>query len=76
MTSEVELDKHGFTIKEYPNELETLRLSLENCEELCGLDKKRVRILLDGEWSQSSTLDHSGRTSRKIVIEYDIKTKK
>jgi hypothetical protein len=32
--------------------------------------------LLKGEWNQYITLDHSGRTSKKIVIEYDIETTK
>ncbi len=30
---------------------------------------------LDGNLTHLTTLDHSGRTSRKIVIEYDIKKK-
>ena len=71
-----ELDKHGFKVKKYPNDLETVRKSLENCEQLCGLDKNTVARLLRGEFNQYTTLDHSGRSSRKIVIEYDIKAKK
>ena len=67
-----ELDKHGFRIKKYPDGLESVRKSVENCEELCGLDRNMMKRLLDGEWSQYSTLDMTGRTSRKIVIEYDI----
>ena len=67
-----ELDKHGFRIKKYPDGLESVRKSVENCEELCGLDRNMMKRLLDGEWSQFSTLDMTGRTSRKIVIEYDI----
>ena len=70
-----ELDKHGFKIKKYPDGLESVRKSVENCEELCGLDRNVMKRLLDGEWSQYSTLDMTGRTSRKIVIEYDIKEK-
>ena len=42
---------------------------------MCGLDKNVMAALLKGEWSESITLDHSGRTSKKIVIEYDIKHK-
>ena len=67
-----ELNKHGFRIKKYPDGLESVRKSVENCEELCGLDRNMMKRLLDGEWSQYSTLDMTGRTSRKIVIEYDI----
>ena len=70
-----ELDKHGFRVKTYPDGLESVRKSVENCEELCGLDRNVMKRLLDGEWSQYSTLDMNGRTSKKIVIEYDITCK-
>ena len=70
-----ELDKHGFKVKNYPDGLESVRKSVENCEMLCGLDKNVMMELLKGEWYESTTLDHSGRTSKKIVIEYCIKTK-
>ena len=67
-----ELDKHGFKVKKYPDGLGHVRASVENCEQLCGLDKNVMMELLKGEWSQYTTSDHSGRTSKKIVIEYDI----
>ena len=67
-----ELDKHGFKIKKYPDGLGHVRKSVENCEQLCGLDKNVMMELLKGEWTQYTTLDHSGRQSKKIVIEYDI----
>ena len=67
-----ELDKHGFKVKKYPDGLESVRKSVENCEMMCGLDKNVMMDLLKGEWSQYTTSDHSGRTSKKIVIEYDI----
>ena len=70
-----ELDKHGFKVKKYPDGLESVRKSVENCEMLCGLDKNVMMELLKGEWKQYTTSDHSGRTSKKIVIEYCIKTK-
>ena len=65
-------DKHGFKIQEYPDGLESVRKSVENCEQMCGLDKNVMVALLNGEWSQSITLDSRGRQSKKIVIEYDI----
>ena len=68
-----ELDNHGFKVKKYPDGLGHVRTSVENCEQLCGLDKNMMAALLKGEWNQYSTSDHSGRTSKKIVIEYDIK---
>ena len=67
-----EVDKHGFKVKKYPDGLESVRKSVENCEMLCGLDKNVMMDLLKGEWSQYTTSDHSGRTSKKIVIEYSI----
>ena len=70
-----ELDKHGFKIKKYPDGLGHVRASVENCEQLCGLDKNVMMELLKGEWKQSTTLDSMGRSYKKIVIEYCIKTK-
>ena len=71
-----ELDKHGFKIKKYPNGLESVRKSVENCEQMCGLDKNVMMKLLQGEWAEYTTSDHAGRQSKKIVIEYDITHKK
>ena len=71
-----ELDKHGFRIKKYPDGLGHVRTSVENCEQLCGLDKNMMDRLLKGEWNQYTTLDMTGRQSKKIVIEYDITHKK
>ena len=68
-----QLDKHGFRVKKYPDGLGSVRKAVENAEQLCGLDRNVMANLRKGEWSQSTTLDHSGRSSKKIVIEYDIK---
>ena len=35
-----ELDKHGFRVKTYPDGLESVRKSVENCVNMCGLDRK------------------------------------
>ena len=70
-----ELDKHGFKLKKYPDGLGSVRKSVENCEQMCGLDRNVMANLLKGEWSQSTTLNSVGRSSQKIVIEYDIKEK-
>ena len=67
-----ELDKHGFKVKKYPDGLGHVRKSVENCEQLCGLDKNVMERLLKGEWKQYTTSDHAGRQSKKIVIEYDL----
>ena len=42
---------------------------------MCGLDKNVMMALLNGEWSESTTVNSTGRQSKKIVIEYDIKQK-
>ena len=70
-----ELDRHGFRVKKYPDGLESVRKSVENCEVMCGLDKNVMMALLNGEWSESTTVNSTGRQSKKIVIEYDIKQK-
>ncbi len=36
---------------------------------------KQITNELDGEMHRLTTLDHSGRTSQKVVIEYDIHQK-
>ncbi len=68
-------DLNGFTKDVKPDALETVRKSLQNCEQLCGLDRKTVALLLQGEFNQYETLNSVGRSSKKIVIEYDIKVK-
>ena len=70
-----ELDRHGFKVRKYPDGLESVRKSVDNCTNMCGLDKKVMEELLKGEWKEYSTLDSMGRQSKKIVIEYEIKQK-
>ena len=59
-----------------PDGLESVRKSVENCVQLSGLDKRVMEELLKGEWSEFTTLNSTGRQSKKIVIEYEIKQKK
>ena len=68
-----ELDKHGFKVKTYPDGVTSVFRSVMNCEQMCGLDRDLMARLIKGEWKEYTTSDHSGRTSKKIVIEYDIK---
>ena len=70
-----ELDKHGFKIKRYPDGLESVRKSVDNCVTMAGVDKKTMENLLAGEWSQFTTYSSMGRQSKKIVIEYDVTEK-
>ena len=71
-----ELDKHGFKIRKYPDGLGSVRAAVDNAVNLCGLDKRVMEALLKGEWNSYTTLDSMGRTSKKIVIEYDVNVKK
>ena len=68
-----ELDKHGFKVKKYPDGVTSVFRSVMNCEQMCGLDRDLMARIIKGEWSESSTSNSAGRTSQKIVIEYDIK---
>ena len=70
-----ELDKHGFKVKKYPDGLESVRKSVENCEQLAGLDRNLMAKLIKGDYTEYITLNSSGRTSKKITIEYNIETK-
>ena len=70
-----ELDKHGFKIKRYPDGLESVRKSVDNCVAMAGLDKKVMEELLKGEWSEHTCYNSMGRQSKKIVIEYDVTEK-
>ena len=71
-----ELDKHGFRVKNYPDGLESVRKSVENCHNMCGLDGKLMESLVKGTYSEYNTFDQSGRKSKKIVIEYDVEERK
>ena len=71
-----ELDKHGFRVKNYPDGLESVRKSVENCHNMCGLDRKLMERLVKGTYSEYNTFDQSGRKSKKIVIEYDVEETK
>ena len=46
-----ELDKHGFKLKKYPDGLESVRKSVENCEQLCGLDKNIMMECQISNWT-------------------------
>ncbi len=75
LEADIERDKHGFTIRKYPDGLESVRISVDNCVAMAGLDKKVMEKLLAGDWTQYSTWSSMGRQSKKIVIEYDVTEK-
>lgn len=68
-------DLSGFAPPNYPDGLESVRKSVENCVMLAGLDKKVMEELLKGDWSEFTTLNSTGRQSKKIVIEYEVSQK-
>ena len=70
-----EVDKHGFTIKKKPIGAEAVKIAVLNCEQLCGLDKNDMERIGKGTFQDFTTLDLSGRMSKKSVIEYDITQK-
>ena len=69
-------DLNGFVKDEYPDGLESVKRSVSNCVNLAGLDKKLMSNIADGDWNEYYTQNSVGRQSKKIVIEYDITTKK
>ena len=69
-------DLSGSFVDKYPNGVESVRKSVENCEQLAGLDRKLMQEIIKGEFTQYETLNSVGRSSKKIVIEYDIEVKK
>ena len=68
-------DLAGSFVDEYPNGVESVRKSVENCEQLAGLDRNLMAKLIKGDYIEYTTLNSVGRSSNKIVIEYNIETK-
>ena len=69
-------DLYGFVKDEYPDGVESVRKSVENCEQLAGLDRKLMQEIIKGEFTQYETLNSVGRSSKKIFMEYDVEVKK
>ena len=67
-------DLAGFENKK-PDALESVRKAIANSEFLSGLDHKLMKEIMAGEYNQYETLNSVGRSSKKIVIEYDINDK-
>jgi len=59
--------------KQAPTALESVIQAINNAEFLSGLDHKLMKRLMEGEYNHYETLNSSKRSSKKIVIEYDIK---
>ena len=68
-------DLAGSFIDTYPDGVTSVFRSVMNCEQLAGLDRNLMARIIKGKWRELTTLDSTGRSSQKIVIEYDIKQK-
>ncbi len=68
-------DLNGFAKPVYPRGAQAVKIAVENCEQLCGLDKTEMESISKGTFTQMETLDSTGKMSKKIVIEYDVKQK-
>ena len=68
-------DLAGSFVDKYPNGVESVRKSVENCEQLAGLDRNLMAKLIKGDYIEYTTLNSVVRSSNKIVIEYNIETK-
>ena len=55
-----------------PEEIPLAIKAINNAEFLSGLDHKLMKRLMEGEYNHYETLNSSKRSSKKIVIEYDI----
>ena len=69
-------DLAGGFVDYYPTGVESVKHAVTNCIDLAGLDKKLMSNIADGDWNEYYTQNSVGRQSKKIVIEYDISTKK
>ena len=67
-------DHIGDWTPHYPTGVESVKAAVNNCIDLAGLDKKLMSNIADGEWNEYYTQNSVGRSSKKIVIEYDINT--
>ena len=66
-------DLAGFE-NEKPTALQSVIKAINNSEFLSGLDHKLMKRLMEGEYTHYETLNSGKRSSKKIVIEYDIET--
>tara|TARA_B100000287_G_scaffold357777_1_gene349199 strand:- start:221 stop:481 length:261 start_codon:yes stop_codon:yes gene_type:complete len=57
-----------------PTALQSVIKAINNAEFLSGLDHHLMKRLMEGEYTHYETLNSQKRSSKKIVIEYDIKT--
>jgi len=64
-------DLAGFENKK-PTALESVIQAINNSEFLSGLDHKLMKRLMEGEYTHYETLNSSGLSSKRIVIEYDV----
>ena len=73
--AETIIDENGWRQRAPIPASETVRLALENSEQLCGLNKLQIQELLKGEFSSYECFESGGGQYRKVVIKYDVKDK-
>ena len=54
-----------------PTGIESVKAAVNNCIDLAGLDKKLMGDIADGEFTSYDCYDSTGRSTKKIVIEYE-----
>ena len=64
-------DLAGFENKK-PTALQSVIKAINNAEFLSGLDHKLMKRLMEGTYTHHETLNSSGLSSKRIVIEYDV----
>tara|TARA_B100000902_G_scaffold152507_1_gene149045 strand:- start:574 stop:843 length:270 start_codon:yes stop_codon:yes gene_type:complete len=69
-------DLAGVFVDHYPNGVESVKQAVNNCINLAGLDKKLMSNIADGKWSSYTSYTSNGTSSKKIMVEYDIKEEK
>ena len=64
-------DLSGGFVDYHPSPIESVKVAVENCIDLAGLDKKLMSYIADGEYTSFDCYDSAGRNTKKIVIEYN-----
>ena len=64
-------DLSGGFVDYHPSPIESVKVAVENCIDLAGLDKKLMSDIADGEYTLFDCYDSAGRNTKKIVIEYE-----
>ena len=64
-------DLSGEFVDYHPSPIESVKVAVENCIDLAGLDKKLMSDIADGKYTSFDCYDSAGSNTKKIVIEYE-----